>query len=62
MPKQRTNSPSRRPHLDAGALAPMVEQFTNVLVVQGYPRLTVSAYSDASRHFADWICRSGIAP
>ena len=62
MPKQRRNSPSRRPHLDAGALAPMVEQFTNDLVVLGYPRLTVSAFSDSSRHFADWICRSGIAP
>ena len=62
MPKQRRNSPSRRPHLDAGALAPMVERFTNDLVVLGYPRLTVSAFSDSSRHFADWICRSGIAP
>jgi integrase/recombinase XerD len=62
MPKQRRNSPSRRPHLDAGALAPMVELFTNDLVVLGYPRLTVSAFSDSSRHFADWIGRSGIAP
>ena len=24
--------------------------------------LTVSAFSDSSGHFADWICRSGIAP
>ena len=31
-------------------------------MVLGYPRLTVSAFSDSSRHFADWIGRSGIAP
>jgi integrase/recombinase XerD len=62
MLKQSTNSPSRRSHLDAGALAPMVEQFTNDLMVLGYRRLTVSAFSDSSRHFADWICRSVIAP
>jgi len=61
MLKQSTNSPSRRPHLDAGALAPMVEQFTNDLVVLGHTRFTVSGFSDSARHFADWICRSGIA-
>ena len=62
MPKQRRNSPSRRPHLDAGALAPMVEQFTDELIaVLGYTRSTVSAFYDSARHFADWTGRSGIA-
>ena len=62
MPKQSTNSPSRRPHMDAKALAPMVQKFTSDLVGLGHPRSTIGAFSDAARHFADWICRSGIAP
>jgi site-specific recombinase XerD len=61
MPKQSTDSQSRRPHMDAGALRPMVEKFANDLTVQGYPRFTIGAFSDAARHFADWIARSGIA-
>jgi site-specific recombinase XerD len=46
--------------MDAGALRPMVEQFTNDLTVLGHTRLTVSGLSDSARHFAEWIYRTGI--
>jgi hypothetical protein len=44
MPKQSTNSPSRRPHMDAKALAPMVQKFTSDLVGLGHPRSTIGAF------------------
>jgi integrase/recombinase XerD len=62
MPKQSTTSPSRRPHMDAGALRPMIKQFTDELIALGHTRLTVSGFDGSARHFADWTCRSGIAP
>jgi integrase/recombinase XerD len=62
MPNQSTALPSRRPHMDAGALGPMVGQFTDGLIALGHTRFTVSAFYDSARHFADWACRSGIAP
>lgn len=62
MPNQSTALPSRRPHMDAGALGPMVEQFTDELSALGHTRLTVSGFNDSARHFAYWICRSRIAP
>jgi hypothetical protein len=62
MPNQSTALPSRRPHMDAGALRPMVGQFTDALIALGHTRFTVSAFYDSARHFADWACRSGIAP
>jgi len=62
MPNQSTALPSRRPHMDAGALGPMVEQFTYELIALGHTRFTVSGFNDSARHFADWTCRAGIAP
>ena len=38
MPNQSTALPSRRPHMDAGALGPMVEQFTDELSALGHTR------------------------
>ena len=61
MRKQDPNSPSRRPRMNAGALAPFVEKFAEHLTGLGHPRLTVTCYSDPARHFADWLCRVGIA-
>lgn len=61
MPNQSTGLPSRRPHMDAGALGPMVEQFTDELIAVGHTRFTVSAFNDSARHFVDWTRRSGIA-
>ena len=60
MRKQDPNSPSRRPRMNAGALAPFVEKFAEHLTGLGHPRLTVTCYSDPARHFADWLCRVGI--
>jgi hypothetical protein len=40
----------------------MVAQFTDELIALGHTRFTVSAFNDSARHFADWTCRSGIAP
>ncbi len=62
MPKQKPSLPSRRPRMDAGALGPLVETFAEQLVALRYSRLTVTGLSDSARHFADWICRVGIAP
>lgn len=47
---------------DAGALGPMVEQFTDELLALGHTRFTVNGFDDSARHFADWTSRSGIAP
>jgi site-specific recombinase XerD len=40
----------------------MVKQFTDELIALGHTRHTVSGFYDSARHFADWTCRSGIAP
>jgi integrase/recombinase XerD len=55
------NSPSRRPRMNAGELAVFVERFTDHLTGLGHSRLTVIGLSDSARHFADWLCRAGIA-
>ena len=55
------NSPSRRPRMNAGELAVFVERFTDHLTSLGHSRLTVTGLSDSARHFADWLCRAGIA-
>lgn len=60
MRKQDPNSPSRRPRMNAGALALFVEKFAEHLTGLGHPHLTVTCYSDPARHFADWLCRVGI--
>jgi integrase/recombinase XerD len=62
MRKQKPSLPSRRPRMNAGALGPFVESFTEHLVTLQHSRLTVAAFSDAARHFCDWLCRGGIAP
>jgi integrase/recombinase XerD len=61
MRKQDPNSPSRRPRMNAGALAPFVEKFAEHLTGLGHSRLTVAGLSDSARHFANWLCRAGIA-
>lgn len=60
MRKQDPNSPSRRPRMNAGALALFVEKFAEHLTGLGHSRLTVTCFSDSARHFADWLCRVGI--
>ena len=50
-----------RERMNAGVLAPFVEKFAGHLTGLGHPRLTVTCYSDHARHFADWLCRVGIA-
>jgi integrase/recombinase XerD len=59
--KQDSNSPSHRPRMNAGALALFVEKFAEHLTGLGHSRLTVTGLSDSARHFADWLCRVGIA-
>ena len=54
------NSPSRRPCMNAGVLAVLVERFTDHLTSLGHSRLTVTGLSGSARHFADWLCRAGI--
>ena len=61
MQKQDPNSPSRRPRLNAGALAPFVEKFAEHLTGLGHSGPTVIHLSVSARHFADWLCRTGIA-
>src|SRR6201984_1902116 len=61
MRKQKCRSPSRRPHMDAGVLGSLVETFAEHVVTLGYSRLTVTGFSEAARHFCDWLCRCGIA-
>jgi site-specific recombinase XerD len=48
--------------MDPGDLGTLVEQFTNQLAVLGHTRLTVANYSDAARHFAEWLRRCDIVP
>jgi integrase/recombinase XerD len=62
MRTQYVKWPSRRPRMDAGALGPFVEMFAEHLVALGHSRLTVTGFADSARHFADWLCRAGIAP
>ena len=47
--------------MNAGELAVFVERFTDHLTSLGHSRLTVTGLSDSARHFADWLCRVGIA-
>ena len=60
MPKT-ANSPSRRPHMDAGNIRPWIEQYVSYLVGLGHTPLTVNGYSEPARHFAHWTCQSGVA-
>ena len=61
MTNRDPNSPSRRPRMNAGELAVFVERFTDHLTNLGHSRLTVTGLSGSARHFADWLCRPGIA-
>jgi integrase/recombinase XerD len=47
--------------MDAGTLGAFVEEFTNYLTSLGHTRLTVTAYGDGARHFAEWLQRCDIA-
>jgi integrase/recombinase XerD len=47
--------------MNAGALAPFVEKFAEHLTGLGHSRPTVTRLSVSARHFADWLCRVGIA-
>jgi integrase/recombinase XerD len=52
--------PYRACCMDAGSLQPFVLAFSDTLMARLHSPLTVVAYENAARHFADWLCRSGI--
>lgn len=51
----------RQCSMDAGELAPLVEEFVVHLRALGHSRLTVGGYEASARHFACWLARAGIA-
>lgn len=52
--------PHRTHYMDAGPLQPLVLAFSDTLTTRLHSPLTVAGYENAARHFADWLCRSGI--
>jgi site-specific recombinase XerD len=47
--------------MEAGELAPLVDEFRRQLRQAGYTCLTVRGFDDAARHLAHWLAQSGIA-
>ena len=58
----RLEASSRRQRMDPGALSAAVERFAARLAELGYTPLTVTGYSDSSRHFGGWLRRTGVCP
>jgi hypothetical protein len=46
--------------MDPGVLGPLVAEFTSQLAANRYTQLSVAGYGDAARHFAEWMCRTGL--
>jgi integrase/recombinase XerD len=62
MSKQNGGRSRRSPQrMDPGGLGAFVEEFTRQLRSLGHTRLTVTAYGNGARHFAEWLHRSEIA-
>ena len=51
-------SPAR--WMDAGPFQPLIDAFVSELQAGRHTALTISNYENSARHFADWLCRSGI--
>ena len=58
----RLKTSSQRQRMDPGALSAAVERFAAHLAGLGYTPLTVTGYSDSSRHFGGWLRRTGVCP
>jgi hypothetical protein len=50
----------KRELMDAGFLAPWIAEFGSSLHALEHSRLTVRGYTDSARHFAAWICHTGL--
>jgi site-specific recombinase XerD len=46
--------------MDPGYLAPLVAEFSADLRLLGYARLTIQFYAASARHFAAWVCETGL--
>jgi site-specific recombinase XerD len=50
----------KRELMDAGFLAPWIAEFGSSLEALEHSSLTVRGYTDSARHFAAWICHTGL--
>ena len=46
--------------MDAGFLAPLIEEFGFTLETLAHSILTIRGYTDSARHFAAWVCDAGL--
>ena len=46
--------------MDAGFLAPLLEEFACSLKALAHSDLTIRGYTDSARHFAAWVCDAGL--
>jgi site-specific recombinase XerD len=46
--------------MDAGFLAPLIEEFACSLEALAHSDLTIRGYTDSARHFAAWVCDAGL--
>jgi site-specific recombinase XerD len=51
---------SRACYMDAGPLQPFVRGFVGSLRARQHTPLTIAGYENSARHFAGWLCHSGI--
>src|ERR1700733_16093844 len=58
----RLEASSRRQRMDPGTLSAAVERFADHLAGLGHTPLTVAGYFDSSRHFGEWLRRTGVCP
>jgi len=62
MTKPITEAPSQRRSMNAGALRSAIDTFADLLKQLGHTPLTVAGYVDSSRHFGEWLARTGRSP
>ena len=46
--------------MDAGFLAPWIAEFASSLKALAHSDLTIGGYTDSGRHFAAWVCETGL--
>ena len=50
----------KRVLMDAGFLAPWIAEFASSLKALAHSDLTIGGYTDSGRHFAAWVCETGL--
>jgi len=50
----------KRVLMDAGFLAPWIAEFASSLKALAHSDLTIGGYVDSGRHFAAWVCETGL--